>query len=96
MHTIAQSGHDTGDHGIPVAPRILSKLTGGRIPGAIVTIEQPSPARVVAIEEPERLAERSAARGNKRRIARELNGIAKTLLGMEQNGLAGDRIRAKP
>ena len=34
--------------------------------------------------------------GQQRRIADELNGVAKPLFGMEQNGLAGDRHLAQP
>jgi len=34
--------------------------------------------------------------GHKRRVTAELDRIAKTLLGVEQNGLAGDLVRSKP
>ena len=34
--------------------------------------------------------------GDKRRVTAELDRIAKALLGVEQNGLAGDLVRSKP
>ena len=37
-----------------------------------------------------------AASGNQPRIADELDGVAKSLFGMQQNGLAGDRLVAQP
>ena len=37
-----------------------------------------------------------AARRQQRRIADELDGVAKTLLGVKQNGLAGNRFIAEP
>ena len=38
---------------------VSTKQPGRRIPRTILAIEQPPPARIVAIEQPERLAERA-------------------------------------
>ena len=37
-----------------------------------------------------------AALCHQRRIAHELDGVARTLLGVQQNGLAGERFLAEP
>ena len=36
------------------------------------------------------------ARGDEWYVAAELDGVAKTLLGMEKNSLAGDLLRSEP
>ena len=57
MDIVPECRSDSADHGIPSAGSALPKLSQTRIPGAVITVEQPAPSGIVAIEEPQWLAE---------------------------------------
>ena len=54
-----QRQRNARDNRMPVARCILPKQPGRRVPRTVVAIEQPSPTGIVAIDQPERLAERA-------------------------------------
>ena len=47
-----QRGMDAGNDVIPLAGLILPKQAGGRVPGAVLAIEQPTPVGIVTIHQP--------------------------------------------
>src|SRR6185437_1287298 len=69
MDIILQCRGDAADHRIPAARFVLPELPHTRIPRTVITVEQPAPARVVSIEQPQRLPKR-AGKVRDRRIDR--------------------------
>ena len=53
------------DHTGPVARTGLAKLAQLRIPGAVVAVQQPAPAGIEAVQQPNRLAERAGLMGDR-------------------------------
>lgn len=59
LRVVRQRGSDARNDAVPDAGRVLPKQPTGRVPWAIISIEQPPPTCVIAIEEPKRLSKRS-------------------------------------
>ena len=53
---LGESFSDLYHDAVPVTRSELSELSEGRIPGTVISIEQPSPTRVESVEQPHRLA----------------------------------------
>jgi hypothetical protein len=83
---VPQGRGNARDDWVPVSRFILPKQPGRRVPGTVVTIEQPSPTGIVAIDQPDRLTERAgevrygSVDGNDQiQILDERGGIGKVL-----------------
>ena len=59
MDVVSQGRGDARDDRIPVSRFILPKQPDCRVPRTVVAIEQPSPAGIVAIDQPDRFTERA-------------------------------------
>ena len=79
-------GGNACDQRFPRACGVLAKQPGRRIPGAVVAIQEPSPASVVAIEQPKWLAKRAGEmrhrrvhRDNEVQILNQCGGVGKII-----------------
>src|SRR5580700_9231070 len=61
---LTQGGADAGDHAGPRPAIVLAKQAGGRIPGAVLAIQEPAPLRYERQHDPDRLRQRAREVGD--------------------------------